>query len=107
MDFTNLKKWYSQLHSLEKNLFVLITLYVTISILSSVGLLLLQFNSVMSISWLFYLFVLALITGSIISVSDILFFFFSLVDSKHSFNNLFFYPSHPSRLLLLLLHFNK
>lgn len=83
MDSTSIKIWYSQLHSLEKNLFFIIMCYAIISISSSVGLLLLQFNSIMNISWLFYLFVLGLVTASFITVSGFFYFFFSLVDSKH------------------------
>jgi hypothetical protein len=83
MDFTKIKKWYSQLHSLEKNLFLLIAFYAIVSILSSVGLLLLQFNSVMNISWIFYLFILSLVIGSLISVSDFFFFFlYGLIQKK-------------------------
>ncbi|GES80974.1 hypothetical protein GLOIN_2v1511629 [Rhizophagus clarus] len=69
-EFTNIKKWYSQLHSLEKNLFFLITSYAIIIISSSIGLIFLQFNSIMNISWLFYLYVLTLLTGGFISFTS-------------------------------------
>jgi hypothetical protein len=79
---TNFLRWYSELHSLEKKLFILITSYITVSILLNVGLLVLQINSVMSISWLFYLFVLILVAGICITVSKIFIF---IQDSKYFF----------------------
>ena len=81
IDFTIIQKWYLQLHSLERKILFLIALYIITSISLSVGLLVLQINSVMSISWIFYVFVLTFASGSLIIVSKI-FYLFYLIDSN-------------------------
>ncbi|CAB4393442.1 uncharacterized protein OCT59_004902 [Rhizophagus irregularis] len=91
MDSTSIKIWYSQLHSLEKNLFFIIMCYAIISISSSVGLLLLQFNSIMNISWLFYLFVLGLVTASFITFTSRSLLYFTVFTMTNSVSILIYF----------------